>query len=389
MEAKIDDMDFTQQQISAILDDIANGKNGYQELLRMSLEAIMRSERNEFNDLNSDVSNGYRMSSILGHGGKLELSIPRTRNNNFYPLILALVKDQNQESRQLAYELYSSGLTTEQIGGLMDKIYGHHYSKSAISNMMLSAKSDIQSWLERDLDERYPIIYIDATYWHTRRLESVSSEAYYTILAVKQDRTREVLAVINHPNEGATNWQEAFESLRSRGVNEVNLIVCDGLQGIEHVIAKVFPEATVQLCTVHLSRNILAKVKPIDKVQIAQELRDVLNPTLSCDSPQNGHQRFLSFIHRWMKKYPSFKTYTLPRNKLYFNYLNYHMEIRRMIYTTNWIERLNRDYKRVLRMRSAMPSPESVIFLLGSVASRRTEYEKQIYQFIYETKLFY
>jgi transposase-like protein len=94
LEAKIDDMDFTQQQISAILDDIANGKNGYQELLRMSLEAIMRSERNEFNDLNSDVSNGYRMSSILGHGGKLELSIPRTRNNNFYPLILALVKDQ-------------------------------------------------------------------------------------------------------------------------------------------------------------------------------------------------------------------------------------------------------------------------------------------------------
>ncbi|TAM98103.1 MAG: transposase [Chitinophagaceae bacterium] len=95
------------------------------------------------------------------------------------------------------------------------------------------------------------------------------------------------------------------------------------------------------------------------------------------------------FIDKWIKKYPSFKTYYSPRNKLYFNYLNYYMEVRRMIDTINWIERLNRDYKRVLRMKSAMPSPESVIFLLGSVASRRTEYEKQIYQFIYETKLFY
>lgn len=382
-------MDFTQQQITEILDDIAGGKNGYQELLKMSLEAIMRSEREEFKDVNSDSSNGYRRSSILGHGGKLELLIPRTRNNNFYPLILALVKDQNQESRQLAYELYSAGLTTEQIGGLMDKVYGHYYSKSAISNMMVSAKADIQSWLNRDLEERYPIIYIDATYWHTRRIDSVSNEAYYTVLGVKEDRTREVLTVINHPNEGAGNWKDVFEFLKQRGLKEVNLVVCDGLMGIENVIAEVLPMATIQLCTVHLTRNILAKVKPSDKVDIANEIKAVLNPDMAADSAVNGYQRFEVFLDKWIKKYPSFRTYLSPRAKLYFNYLNYNVQIRRMIYTTNWIERLNRDYKRVLRMRSAMPNPESVIFLLGSVASRRTAYNKQIHQFIYETNLFY
>lgn len=382
-------MNFTQQQITEILDEIANGKNGYQELLKLSLESIMRSERSEFNRENQDVSNGYRLGSILGHGGKLELVIPRSRHYNFYPLILALVKEQNEESKTLAYELYSSGLTTEQIGRLFDKIYGHHYSKSSISSMMSNARSDINNWLNRKLEKRYPIIYIDATYWHTRRIDSVSSEAYYTILAVREDRTREVLAVINHPTEGSSNWREAFADIKARGLQEINLVVTDGLQGIENAVAEVYPMATVQLCTVHLSRNILAKVKPCDKQLISKDLRDVLDPSNPNDNAILGHQRFIDFINNWVKKYPSLKVYLLPRNKLYFNYLNYHIEIRRMIYTTNWIERLNRNYKRTLKMRSSMPSAESVVFLLASVACRRNEYNVPIYQFIYETKLFY
>jgi putative transposase len=125
-------MNFTQTQITEILDGISKGKNGYHHLLQLSLESIMRSERNEFNVQTGDTSNGYRFSSILGHGGKLELTIPRSRHHNFYPMILALIKDQNEESKTLAYELYSLGLTTDQIGNLFDKIYGQHYSKGSI-----------------------------------------------------------------------------------------------------------------------------------------------------------------------------------------------------------------------------------------------------------------
>jgi putative transposase len=253
---------------------------------------------------------------------------------------------------------------------------------------MQTAREDINKWLARPLNKRYPIIYIDATYWHTRRVDSVSSEAYYTVLAVKEDRTREVLTIINHPTEGASNWKEAFEQLRERGLEQVDLFVCDGLQGIENAIADVFPQAVVQLCTVHLSRNILAKVKPTDKELVAKEIKEVFDPSNPKDNAQIGYERFNLFISRWSGKYPSLKTYLLPRNKLYFNYLNYHVEIRRMIYTTNWIERLNRNYKRTLRMRTSMPSPESVVFLMASVAIRRTEYDKPIYQFIYEPKLF-
>jgi len=382
-------MEFTQAQITDIFSRIANGKNGYQELLSKALEAIMLAERIAFNSENQDVSNGFRTRSVLSHGGKLELMIPRSRHHNFYPLILALVKEQESDVKALAYELYSSGLTGEQIGGIFDKIYGHEYSKSSISNMMQTAREDIQNWLNRKLDNRYPIVYIDATYWSTRRIDSVSQEAYYTILGVKEDRTREVLAVINHPQEGASNWKEVFKSIKERGVSEISLFVCDGLTGIENAIASEFPQAVVQLCTVHLMRNIQNKVKPTDKEQVSSELKEVLNPENPKDTSQKGHQRFLEFIQKWQKKYPSLKVYQEPRYNLYFNYLNYHVQVRRMIYTTNWIERLNRNYKRVLKMRTSMPSPESVLFLLGSVAIKRKEYDSPVYQFIYEKKLFY
>lgn len=381
-------MNFTQSQITEILGEIAQEKNGYQTLLKLSLESIMRAERNEFNISMQDVSNGYRLSSVFGHGGKLELVVPRSRHHNFYPLILALIKDQQEESKNLAYELYSLGLTTEQVGGIFDKLYGQHYSKSSISNMMQTAREDVFSWLNRPLDANYPILYIDATFWHTRRIDKVSSEAYYTILAVKKDRTREVIALVNNPTEGSNNWKSIFENLKERGLNKVNLVVCDGLQGIEHALSEVFQGVVVQLCTVHLQRNIQSKVKPADKELVAMDLKNVLNPDNPNDTMEAGFQRFTQFISRWLKKYPSLKTYLQPRSKLYFNYFNYHVQIRRMIYTTNWIERLNRNYKRTLKMRTSMPNPESVVFLMGSVAIRRKEFNTPIYQFQFQKDFF-
>jgi transposase-like protein len=380
-------MDFTQEQISSIFDDLANKKEGYQYLLKMSLEAIMRAEREQFNQSHNDSSNGYRISSVFAHKSKMELVIPRSRHHNYYPLILSLIKDQDNESKEMAFELYKAGLTTEQVGGLFGKIYGQTYSKSAISQMMNDAREDVFAWLNRKLDTVYPILYIDATYWHTRRGDSVSNEAYYTILGVKQDRTREVLSIINHPTEGARNWEEAFEELKSRGVKQVQLIVCDGLTGIENVIQKVFPEATIQLCTVHLIRNILAKIKPKDKQHVAKDLKEVLNPEIPKDNAMKGVERLHNMVDKWAKIYPSLKVYKNSRSCFYFNYLNYEVPIRRMIYTTNWIERLNRNYKRTLRMRTSMPSPESVLFLLGSTAMNRNEFNFPIYQFTLTEKL--
>ena len=272
--------------------------------------------------------------------------------------------------------LYCSGLTTEQVGKIYEQFYGKHYSKSQVSRLLNTAREDVNAWLGRKLEKRYPILYIDATYVLTRRDESVSNEAYYTVLGVKEDRTREVLTVVNFPVESATNWKDVFEDLKARGVQEVNLLVCDGLPGIENVLADTFPLADLQLCTVHLKRNIAGKVKQI----CAPDQWEI--------SPEKAFLKFKEFIARWQKSYPVLKRYCHDRYRFYFTYFKYEREIRGMIYTTNWIERLNRDYKRVINMRGTMPNPRAVILLMGTVAQNADIYKYPIYNFL-ESRLFY
>lgn len=158
-----------------------------------------------------------------------------------------MLKDQEEEAQKLVSSLYCSGLTTEQVGKIYEQFYGKHYSKSQVSRLLNTAREDVNLWLERGLDSRYPIVYIDATYVLTHRDDTVSNEAYYTVLGVKEDRTREVLTVVNFPTESATNWKDVFENLKERGVTVIDLLVCDGLPGIENVLADTFPKADLQL----------------------------------------------------------------------------------------------------------------------------------------------
>ena len=342
----------------------------------------MLSERDLHNETRGDVSNGFRGRRVC-HGGKVfELRVPRSRNNHFYPMLLGVLKDQEEEAQKLASSLYCSGLTTEQVGKIYEQFYGKHYSKSQVSRLLNTAREDVNAWLGRELDNRYPIIYIDATYVLTRRDDSVSNEAYYTVLGVKEDRTREVLAVVNFPTESATNWKDVFEDLKERGVAVIDLLVCDGLPGIENVLAETFPKADLQLCTVHLKRNIAGKVKPRDKKQVMEELKQVCAPDQWEISPEKAFEKFKEFIARWQKSYPVLKRYCHDRYRFYFTYFKYEREIRGMIYTTNWIERLNRDYKRVINMRGAMPNPQAVILLMGTVAQNADIYKYPIYNFL-------
>ena len=324
-------MEFTHEQISEIISEITNGESGLEGLIKQGLESLMISERRFHNEELSDVSNGYRDRRVC-HGGKVfELRVPRSRHSNFYPMLLGILKDQEEEAQKLVSSLYCSGLTTEQVGKIYEQFYGKHYSKSQVSRLLNTARENVNAWLKRKLDSRYPILYIDATYVLTRRDESVSNEAYYTVLGVKEDRTREVLTVVNFPTESATNWKDVFEDLKERGVKVVNLLVCDGLAGIENILADTFPGADLQLCTVHLKRNIVNKVKPRDKKQVMEELKQICAPDQWNINPEKVFENFKEFIQRWQKSYPPFKRYQHERYRFYFTYFKYEREIRGMI----------------------------------------------------------
>lgn len=378
-------MHFTQVQIKEIIETIVQKEDGLNTILKIALESLMKAERAEHLINNSDYGNGFRTRKAFGDKQMLELQVPRTRNGSFYPVILGLLKNQEQEARNIAFHLYKSGLTTIQVGEVFEEIYGKHYSTSQVSRMFDVAREDVKQWLERPLNDYYPIVYIDATFIPTRRVDSVSKEAYYTLLAVRPDRTREVLGVFNYPTEGGKQWEAIFEQLQQQGLQRVDLFVSDGLTGIEDAIGKYFKEARVQLCVIHLQRLMMKEVKPKHKKELSDDFKEVFRTDDRNDKIISIRERFDMFCNKWKKYYPYFeRRRNNPRNELYFTYLHYDYRIRSMIYSTNWVERLNRDFKRTTRMRGALPNPQATILLLAGVAMTKRAYERKVPKLDYE-----
>jgi putative transposase len=366
-------MNLTQAQITQSLEELATKEYGFNAIMKMTLEVLMKAERTMFQEESGFSANGFRSRRVQGFSHEIALSVPRTREGNFYPVLLSVIKAENEERFKLFSSLYRKGLTTAQIGDTYEEVYGKNYSKSQVSFLMKEAKQETEIWLERSIDAHYLVIFIDATFVSTRREDKVSKEGYYTILAVKPDGTREVLSVVNHPTEGAGLWQLEFESLKSRGLKSIGLVVSDGLNSIENSVAKSFPNTPHQLCVVHFKRNITQIFPYKQRFEINEELKHVFPVETSECTPIEGFKRLEEFVTKWEAKFPALKTFKKERSIFYFTYLQFPAKIQRMIYTTNWIERLNKDYKRTLKMRGAMPSAKSVIFLIGSVAMERTE----------------
>jgi transposase-like protein len=373
-------MDFTKEQLSDVFIKHLNREKGLQELMELMIESMMQAERRDFLDSNPDnKGNGFRQGKSYGNGRVLEFRIPRDRYGNFHPTILALLRDQEVECEQLASSLYCKGLTQSQVGDVFGEVYGKHYSKASISRMIEYLRADVEVWLDRSLERYYPILFVDAIHIKIHRKRSVENEAFYVVMGVKEDKTRDVLGIFNRPSESSTGWKEMFYALRERGVKKVGLVVADGLPYLEDSLAEAYPETDLQKCTTHLKRNMLNRVRHGDKMQLAEDLREVFRTGDRYYTPEKGWKAWQQLCEKWGKNYRSIKKMgNDPFYRYYFTYLKYHPRIQAMIYTTNWIERLQRDFRRVLRMRGAMPNEESVIVLMAKTAMDKTAYHRAL-----------
>ena len=381
---------LTKEQISEQMRKHAEKKNGLHDLMEIMLESMMFAERSEFLSKNpGNKGNGYRPGHSYGQGKKLEFRIPRDRYGNFHPQILAILRDQEEECDRLAGVLYAKGLTQEQVSDVFDQIYGQHYSKSSISRMVECVRTQVNEWLERGLEEYYPVVFVDCVHIKIHRKRSVANEAFYVALAVTEEGTREVIYIGNMPVESATGWGEIFDTLKDRGLQRVGLMVADGIKGLDTVVGEKFPGTRLQRCVTHLKRNMFAKVRHGDKAALAADLRDIFRTGQRDYTVETAWSKWQDMCDRWGKDYLSIKRLRdNPDYKAYLTYLNYAPEIQGMIYTTNWIERLNRDFRRVTRMRTAMPNEESVLTLMGSVAMDHKAFDRVLPNITVDKNLF-
>ena len=384
-------LSFTKEQLVLGLSKYADAENGFQTVLQLALDSLMKSERKLFLREHPDnKGNGYRPLHVFGHGRMLELQIPRDRLSQFKPLILAIYRSQEEHLKEVIFQLYSKGLTTRDISDVMDTLYGGHYSKSKISVISQNFYKDMEAWRNRPLHQHYKVLYIDGTFVKVCREGHYENECYYIILGLNEDNTREILSIVNFPTESATSWELIFESIRARGVQSVGLIVSDALNGVDVAIARKFPGTHHQKCCVHLMRNLMSYVRGEDKKLIAIDLKKVLDISNPYHNEQEALKQYREMAERWKGKYKSLERYLYRLDITpYLTCLRYDYRIRNMIYATNWIERFNRMAKRTLKVRGAMPDDESVLALITSVAIEATEgvYRYPLYIFDMEQNL--
>lgn len=353
-------------------------KNGLHDMLEILLESMMVAERAEFlSSSQGNKGNGYRPGSTYGHGRKLEFRIPRDRYGAFHPRILAVLRNQEEECDRLAGALYTKGLTQEQVSEVFAQIYGGHYSKSGISRMLESVRTQVSVWLGRGLETYYPLLFVDCVHIKVRRNHSVACEAFYVALAVTKEGTREVIDISDMPVESATGWGCIFDRLKERGLQRIGLVVADGIKGLDTVVGEKFPGTRLQRCVTHLKRNMLAKVRHEDKAELAADLRGVFLTGQYGYTVDKAWENWQGLCDKWGGAYKSIGRLRNNEDyRFYMTYLNYAPEIQAMIYTTNWIERLNRDFRRVTRMRAALPNEDSVMVLMGSVAMDHKAFDR-------------
>lgn len=383
-------MNLSKLQTEEVLKQFLSKENGLNEVLEIFMNSLMYSERAAFLKTQEGFNkgNGYREGQVYGRGRQLQLRIPRDRMGHFYPVLLALLRDQDSQLHDLSFMLYSKGLTTRDIGEVLEVIYGKNYSKSTISDINKSFYTQMQDWRNRELEQEYLVIYIDAI-WQKVKRDTIRSEAFYILMGLKKDFTREIIGIVNVPTESSTGWELVLNELKQRGVSKVHLFVSDGLKSLEIAVAKVFNQSVHQKCIVHLQRNILATVRASHKAEIAADLRAVLDPDDENYTKLIAMERLAYFAEKWGKLYRHIKK--LPEKEdieYYFNYLDFDYRIRRMIYTTNWIERFNKSCRRTLKIRNSFPSPEAALALITSVAIEKGEkkYAYPIHNFKFEEK---
>lgn len=385
-------MDFTQHQLEEILDS-AIINNGINKLFEIMLNCLMKFERKYFLEENSNSknkANGFRHISGIGLNQPLKLAIPRDRLGYFYPLVLGLVRNQEEELSKLAYNLYAKGLSVRDVSDVFNDLYGNSYSKSTISRMNQEFLEEAEQWRNRILEKEYPILIIDALHSNVRRNNSIETEASYIIMALRKDLTRDIIAIEHIPNESASGWEQLLLSLKTRGLEKVNLIIADGLSGLDQVIGKVFKDALFQKCVVHLKRNMLNRVRYTDREKLAEDLSKVFvvgDPSYTKDQ---AIKNFNETMIKW-GKYSSYFTNVLKNVNIinYLTYLEFDHRIHNMIYTTNWIESLNKQFRKALKIRNSMPSEESILLLLTKVAiDKLNKYnDYAIYNFRFDKKL--
>jgi putative transposase len=306
----------------------------------------------------ANVRNGTRPKTVLTHAtGQVELEVPRDREGTFEPVIVKKRQRRLGEVDEIVLSLYARGLTTGEISAHFEQIYGASVSKETVSRITDKVIEEMQTWSTRPLDEVYAAIFIDAIMVKVRDGQ-VANRPIYAAIGVSLRGEKDVLGLwAGAGGEGAKFWMSVLTDLRNRGVKDTFFVVCDGLKGLPEVVGNVWPLSTVQTCIIHLIRNTFRLASRRDWDSLKHDIK----PIYTAVNADAARAALDELTEKWGTKYGAIIRLWNNAWEEFIPFLDYDVEIRTVICSTNAIESLNARYRRAVKARGHFPTEQAAL----------------------------
>ncbi|UNL45315.1 IS256 family transposase [Lactobacillus amylovorus] len=360
--------DFTKDMANALfnqdkINDLFRQKlqQAVNDLLESELTAFLGYnpyERDGWNTGNS--RNGAYYRKVDTQFGQIEIKVPRDRNGEFHQHTMPDYKRHTDVLEQTVIKLYSKSVTTREIADLIEKMYGGYYSPAMVSNISKEMIPKVEAYHQRHLSDKFFCVYLDATYIPLKRV-TYEREAVYIAIGIKPNGHKEVIDYCIAPTENIEIWSEMLKGFKSRGLEQVELFLSDGVVGMKEAICQSYPKTHFQRCLVHVMRNISAKMRVDDRQKALDEFKQIHTQLNKEMAVQVLHE----FYQNWEKAYKNVVRDLRQVEPDLLTFYNYPPAIRASIYSTNMIESFNNRLKRKTKPKTEFPTEQSLDTFIG------------------------
>lgn len=360
--------DFTKDMANALfnqdkINDLFRQKlqQAVNDLLESELTAFLGYNPYEHDGWNTGNSrNGAYYRKVDTQFGQIEIKVPRDRNGEFHQHTMPDYKRHTDVLEQTVIKLYSKGVTTREIADLIEKMYGGYYSPAMVSNISKEMIPKVEAYHQRHLSDKFFCVYLDATYIPLKRV-TYEREAVYIAIGIKPNGHKEVIDYCIAPTENIEIWSEMLKGFKSRGLEQVELFLSDGVVGMKEAICQSYPKAHFQRCLVHVMRNISAKMRVDDRQKALNEFKQIHTQSNKEMAVQVLHE----FYQNWEKAYKNVVRDLRQVEPDLLTFYNYPPAIRASIYSTNMIESFNNRLKRKTKPKTEFPTEQSLDTFIG------------------------
>jgi putative transposase len=302
-----------------------------------------------------NARNGTTPKTLVTEHGPVAIKTPRDRNASFAPKIVRKGQRRFEGFDDKILALYSRGLSVRDIEAHLQEIYGVKVGRDLISRVTDAVMEDVRAWQQRPLDDVYPVVFLDCLVLKIREGGTVARRACYLALGVTVDGDRDVLGMWFQETEGAKFWMQVLAELKQRGIRDILICCVDGLKGFPEAIEAIFPKTVVQTCIVHLIRHSLKYVPRREREQVARDLKPIYT-AVDSDAAQHALE---TFDETWGQRFPVITQAWLNAWEYVTPFLAFAPEVRRVIYTTNAIEALNRQLRKAIKTKGHFPNEQA------------------------------